>query len=180
MALETGTSNHYLRLEPTKPSRKHNRLYLPRNASELQLDLRVFTASADDLLRVRLVDDAGVVHPVASIALATPTTAWVAGPAIPFGPEIARGVAYRIEFAVESQAGSLTAIAGVDDAKLLTAGPAGPLGDLNGDDLVNGADLGILLGSWGACGGASCAADLDGDGSVGGADLGLLLGGWTG
>lgn len=50
------------------------------------------------------------------------------------------------------------------------------LGDLNGDGAVNGADLGLLLGAWGACGG--CAADLDGDGAVTGSDLGLLLGAW--
>lgn len=48
--------------------------------------------------------------------------------------------------------------------------------DLNGDDLVDGADLGLLLGSWGATGGS--AADLDGSGTVDGADLGLLLGAW--
>ncbi len=53
--------------------------------------------------------------------------------------------------------------------------------DLDHSGAVNGADLGILLGNWGApgCGGAaSCVADLDGDGAVGGADLGLLLGAW--
>lgn len=47
--------------------------------------------------------------------------------------------------------------------------------DLNGDGTVNGADLGILLASWNAVGGA---ADIDGSGLVDGGDLGLLLGGW--
>ncbi|MBL9147768.1 MAG: dockerin type I repeat-containing protein [Phycisphaerae bacterium] len=51
-------------------------------------------------------------------------------------------------------------------------------GDLDGDGSVNGADLSILLGSWGACSG--CAADLNNDGFVDGADLSILLGGWTG
>jgi len=52
-------------------------------------------------------------------------------------------------------------------------------GDLNGDGLVDGADLGILLGQWGACPPKGpCGGDLDGDGSVGGADLGILLGNW--
>lgn len=50
------------------------------------------------------------------------------------------------------------------------------LADLTGDGIVNGADLGTLLGSWGACPG--CEADLDGDGVVNGADLGTLLGAW--
>ena len=51
------------------------------------------------------------------------------------------------------------------------------LGDINGDGVVDGADLGILLGSWGVC--VGCPADLDRDGVVTGADLGLLLGNWT-
>jgi hypothetical protein len=49
-------------------------------------------------------------------------------------------------------------------------------GDLDGDGIVGAADLAILLGSWGAAGGA---ADLDGDGSVGASDLALLLGAWS-
>ena len=50
------------------------------------------------------------------------------------------------------------------------------IADLNVDGIVNGADLGVLLGSWGAC--TECPADTDGDGVVGGADLGILLGNW--
>ena len=53
------------------------------------------------------------------------------------------------------------------------------IGDLTGDGLVNGADLGILLGSWGTCPPeGSCIGDVTGDGQVTGADLGLLLGSW--
>ena len=48
--------------------------------------------------------------------------------------------------------------------------------DLDGDGLVEGSDLGIMLGSWGSCSG--CAADLDGDGLVEGSDLGIMLGSW--
>ncbi len=51
------------------------------------------------------------------------------------------------------------------------------LGDLNGDGVVNGADLAALLNSWGNC--SDCAADLNGDGIVGGADLALLLNAWS-
>jgi len=47
--------------------------------------------------------------------------------------------------------------------------------DLNLDGVVDGADLGELLGAWGQ----PCAApDLNNDGVVDGADLGLLLGSW--
>jgi hypothetical protein len=48
-------------------------------------------------------------------------------------------------------------------------------GDLDGSGVVDGADLGGLLGAWGTPG---SPADLDGDGTVGGADLGVLLGNW--
>jgi len=55
------------------------------------------------------------------------------------------------------------------------------IGDLDGDGIVNGSDLGLLLASWGACpeGGGKCPADLNGDGAVDGADLGILLDNWT-
>jgi hypothetical protein len=46
--------------------------------------------------------------------------------------------------------------------------------DLNGDASVDGQDLGVLLGNWGAGG----ATDLNGDGSVDGQDLGIMLGAW--
>jgi hypothetical protein len=51
--------------------------------------------------------------------------------------------------------------------------PACP-GDLNDDGTIDGADLGLLLGSWGGAG----DADLNNDGTIDGADLGLLLGAW--
>ena len=54
----------------------------------------------------------------------------------------------------------------------------GPAADFNGDGLVNGADVGLLLAAWGPCPG--CPEDLNDDGVVNGADLGLLLVEWTG
>lgn len=72
--------------------------------------------------------------------------------------------------------------------------------DLNRDGIVNGLDLALLLGAWGACpsslpgppvrsGGVSapltspasarsCLADLNADGMVSGFDLAMLLGAW--
>ena len=44
--------------------------------------------------------------------------------------------------------------------------------DLDGNGIVNGADLGIVLGNWGNSG----AGDINGDGVVNGADLGAILG----
>jgi hypothetical protein len=52
-------------------------------------------------------------------------------------------------------------------------------GDVSGDGVVNGIDLGVMLSSWGPCVAGSCVtADLDGSGIVDGADLGVLLGSW--
>jgi len=51
------------------------------------------------------------------------------------------------------------------------------LADFNDDGVVDGDDLGTLLGEWGACRG--CQADLNDDGVVNGNDLGTLLGEWT-
>jgi hypothetical protein len=56
-----------------------------------------------------------------------------------------------------------------------TAGCSTPcVGDLNGDRVVGGADLGALLGNWNGSG----TGDLNGDGTVTGSDLGAMLGAW--
>lgn len=47
--------------------------------------------------------------------------------------------------------------------------------DLDGDGVIGGADLTILLGEWGSC----CTGDLDGNGLVDGADLTILLSCWS-
>ena len=56
----------------------------------------------------------------------------------------------------------------------------GVVGDLNGDGVVDGADLGLMLANWGpvTSDAGSRAADLNGDGMVDGADLGVLLSRW--
>ncbi|MFO0874536.1 MAG: LamG-like jellyroll fold domain-containing protein [Phycisphaerales bacterium] len=56
-----------------------------------------------------------------------------------------------------------------------SACPRTCVGDLNRDRHVDGADLGMLLGDWGAAGTPS---DLTGDGAVDGADLGVMLSAW--
>ncbi|MFO0873050.1 MAG: hypothetical protein U0575_03650 [Phycisphaerales bacterium] len=47
------------------------------------------------------------------------------------------------------------------------------VGDVNGDGMVDGADLGALLAAWG-----TQDLDLNGDGINDGADLGALLASW--
>ena len=79
-------------------------------------------------------------------------------------------------------AGSFSATVNVTSTLRIDGPPqAGScLGDLNDDGVVNGADLGLMLGAWGACSGGTpgCLGDLNVDGVVNGADLGLLLGAW--
>jgi hypothetical protein len=76
--------------------------------------------------------------------------------------------------------GIVTAIAaggGFSVARVVAVAPC--LGDLNADQKVTGADIGILLGSWGNCpSNAPCSADFTGDGRVDGGDIGVLLGQW--
>jgi len=79
----------------------------------------------------------------------------------------------RLRFIARDEGGGSIVEAGVDDFELVTLSCAGGE-DLNGDGVVDGADLGLLLGEWGGPG----AGDLNGDGTVDGADLGLLLGAW--
>jgi len=50
------------------------------------------------------------------------------------------------------------------------------VGDLDRSGTVDGADLAMVLGSWGAC--PRCVADINGDGVVDGADLSPVLGTW--
>ncbi|MSR18723.1 MAG: hypothetical protein EXS00_06100 [Phycisphaerales bacterium] len=47
-------------------------------------------------------------------------------------------------------------------------------GDLDGDAMVDGVDLALVLSDWGSTG----SGDIDGDGTVTGADLAIVLGSW--
>ncbi len=51
------------------------------------------------------------------------------------------------------------------------------LSDVNIDGVVDGADLAIVLGSWGTSGNFG-GADINGDGTIDGFDLGSLLASW--
>jgi hypothetical protein len=51
-----------------------------------------------------------------------------------------------------------------------------PSPDINGDGIVNSADLGFIIAAWNQTG--ANAADLNLDGIVNSADLGLLISAW--
>ncbi len=85
----------------------------------------------------------------------------------------------RLRFTAHDSVGGGALIeAGVDAIKVsaidCTDPPALP-GDLNGDGVVDGTDVGLFLAHWGNAGGP---ADLNGDNIVDGADFGILLGNW--
>lgn len=73
--------------------------------------------------------------------------------------------------------------AGVVNAAASVAAAAAmnpPAADLDGDGVVSGTDLTILLSQWGACSGCSCLADINDDCVVDGTDLTALLSAWSG
>ena len=70
-------------------------------------------------------------------------------------------------------AGTPSVVPFVGDGKVPPTVP----GDVNGDGIVDGTDLALVLSVWGS---GDDAADLNGDGVVDGGDLALVLSGWTG
>lgn len=83
----------------------------------------------------------------------------------------------RLRFIASDYTGAIVEAA-VDDLRLFSHVCVSPIpGDFNSDGIVDGNDLGTLLGAWGACPG--CPEDLTGDGVVDGSDLGVLLGNWS-
>ncbi len=92
------------------------------------------------------------------------------------GDFVANTATCRVRFtACDTGSGSVVE-AGLDDFRVTAvecAEPPALLGDINGDCIVDGADLGLLVSAWGT---NDPAADLDGNGTVNGGDLGLQLG----
>ncbi|MCX5641256.1 MAG: FG-GAP-like repeat-containing protein [Planctomycetota bacterium] len=81
----------------------------------------------------------------------------------------------RFRFSISDSPDNSTTEAGIDDFSISAVVCVNPcMGDLDGNHVVNGADLGMLLAGWGAGG----IGDLDGNGAINGADLGLLLAAW--
>ena len=65
-------------------------------------------------------------------------------------------------------------VAGAGGSGVLTITCGTPcVSDLTGDGIVDGGDLGVLLGGWG-----TDVGDLDGSGVTDGGDLGVMLGAW--
>lgn len=84
---------------------------------------------------------------------------------------------FRVRFRARDLGAGSVVEAGVDDVRIERIGCAFAPADVNQDGRVDGADLGLLLGSWGSS--ALPPSDINRDGTVDGTDLGLLLGSWT-
>ncbi|HMN96514.1 MAG TPA: hypothetical protein PKC43_08690 [Phycisphaerales bacterium] len=126
------------------------------NAANFDTILAVYTGPCNDLTLVACNDDApgcGLTSAVSFDAVC--------------------GVTYSIRVGGFNEEGSGTLSISCAGSRCVE--PTTCLGDLNMDGVVDGADLGILLGAWGRSG---VAADLNRDGIVDGADLGILLGLW--
>ncbi len=84
--------------------------------------------------------------------------------------------AMRIRFqARDVDPGSVVEVA-VDDLRVFGYDCEAPRpADINGDGVVNGIDLSVILGMWGT---SDATGDINGDGVVGGADLTMLFSDW--
>ncbi len=111
---------------------------------------------------------------------------WAAMEPLTLGPVSLTGNAYRFNTVIPARTGKhciyvvwqrLDPVGegfySVSDVDFGDGGEAFCPGDLNADQSVGGADLGVLLGAWG-----TPAADLNGDGTTNGADLGEMLSRW--
>lgn len=109
-------------------------------------------------------------------AIDTNAGAWVYK-SFQVGSYVAPTATMRVRWTISDNPNNSVTEGGVDAFKvevLACDRPVACEGDLNGDNVVDGADLGALLGQWGGPG----SGDLNGDGVVDGADLGGLLGAW--
>jgi 5'-nucleotidase/UDP-sugar diphosphatase len=126
-----------------------------------------------------LVDGFEVVAGAPSIAVATINFLATGGDQYPFHglPFESLGISYQqalFNYVTEELDGLISAVdypAGGEGRIIRIDNPA----DLDGNSLINAADLNFLLASWGLSG----PADLDGDGIVGSDDLTTLLAAWS-
>jgi hypothetical protein len=82
----------------------------------------------------------------------------------------------RMRFQARDLDGGSVVEAGVDDIRVFGFDCDSPRpADINGDGIVDGVDLSIVLSQWGQAGGSG---DVDGDGTVDAADLTVLFSDW--
>jgi subtilisin family serine protease len=110
--------------------------------------------------------------PWASWIDATNNGATGTGAGFPLAQDLVAGTTYYICIGGRSPiTASITGTLAIDGPPQIPPNPA----DLNGDGIVNAADLATLLSGWALAG----PTDLDGDGTTGAPDLAILLNAWT-
>jgi choice-of-anchor B domain-containing protein len=128
----------------------------------------------EDSMPVSISNDAGVTWTQLEL-VSTNSNAWVQR-SFRISDFVAPSTIMKVRFAARDiGVGGSIVEAAIDDFQVIryscNANPA----DLNGDGVVGGADLGLMLAGWGLAG----PTDLNGSGTTDGADLGLLLSAWT-
>lgn len=133
-----------------------------------------FNSSVDDVFTIELSNDDGASWMVVE-ELANSTSGWEMR-TLRIADFLAPTSTMRVRFTASDTGQGSIVEAGVDGVRLTrficNVSGGGP--DLNGDGIVNGADLAALLANWGSPG----ATDLNGDGATDGADLAALLANW--
>lgn len=89
---------------------------------------------------------------------------------------VQQGGSFPAFYAKENALVTLGAATAAQLQVIVTIAPPCAPADLDCDQRVDGADLGLLLSNWGGAG----SGDVDDSGQVDGADLGILLSSWTG
>lgn len=138
-------------------------------------------ASGDDFDRANSINDQGVVAGASHLAGQEAGWIWSSSNGLRLLDDLVSESANVniLDAVAVNQKGQIAAL-GADTvvggyrALLLTPVAGAATGDLDGDGVVDGADLGMLLGDWNQPG----SADFNEDGTVDGADLGILLGLW--
>ncbi|MGA1043962.1 MAG: FG-GAP-like repeat-containing protein, partial [Phycisphaerales bacterium] len=131
----------------------------------------------EDSLRVEISADNGASWQLA-LATSQSQSAWVEQQ-IDLASVLPPSETIRVRFVVNDTPNNSVTEAGIDAIRIerTVCEQGGPIGDLDGDGIIGGSDLAILLGAWNSKGGP---ADLDGDGIIGGSDLAILLSAWGG
>ena len=129
----------------------------------------------EDSMPVQISNDAGVTWTQLEL-VSTNSNAWVQR-SFRISDFVAPTTIMKVRFvARDIGVGGSIVEAAIDDFQVIryacNANPA----DLNGDGVVNGADLGQLLAGWGQSG----RTDLNQSGTTDGADLGMMLSAWGG
>lgn len=133
-----------------------------------------------------IVEDGVVVDPTRTIPAATIDFLCRGGDEYPLNGLFFRNLATSYQQALRNYVVSPQGLNGVISSADYPAGGEGrivkfvPSGsfpaDVNGDSIVNGLDLTILLANWGVAG----SGDVDGSGKVDGFDLASVMAAWTG